>query len=130
MDEPDELDPVSVLGDVEEGAVDLLGGGTVGAAGSTGRILGEAEGDVVRSRSVPPTWSLLSVHPASTEAPSARTQKPVSNFFIVIPPHGFHPWQRAAMGVPPNRRLGYAERLTVGGQAGRMRRQSVKENSQ
>jgi hypothetical protein len=43
----DELDPVSVLGDVEEGGVELLGGGTVGAAGSTGRMLGEAEGDVV-----------------------------------------------------------------------------------
>ena len=85
-----ELDPGSVLGDVEAGGVELLGGGTVGVAGSTGRmlgrVLGEAEGDVVLSRSVPPTRSLLSVQPASTQAPSARTQKPVSNLFIVVPP--------------------------------------------
>jgi hypothetical protein len=67
---------------VEEGVVDRLGGGVVE---SPGRVPGDAEGDV-RSASVPPTRSLLSVHPASTPAPSARTQKPVSNLFIVVPP--------------------------------------------
>src|SRR4029077_7067112 len=77
-------------------------------------MLGEAEGDVVRSRSVPPTRSLRSVQPASTEAPSARTQKPVSNFFIVVLLMGFDPRGRAAMGGPPARRLRYAERLAVG----------------
>jgi hypothetical protein len=47
-------------------------------------VSGDAEGEgagVTRSRSV--TRSLLSVQPAITPAPSARTQNPVSNFFIV-----------------------------------------------
>jgi hypothetical protein len=84
------VDPESVLGAdvVAEDSEELLGGaGGVGCAvaESLGSVLGEAEGDV-RSRSVPPTRSLLSVQPASTAVPSASTQKPVSNFFIVVPP--------------------------------------------
>jgi hypothetical protein len=110
-DELDELDPVSVLGDVD-GLVELRGGGGVGAAGLLGRRSGDAEGDV-RSRSVPPTRSLLSVQPASTPAPSARTHTPVSSFFMVVPPRGFDPRARGAMGVPPTARLRYAERLAA-----------------
>jgi hypothetical protein len=112
---------------VEEGVVDRLGG-VVGVVGSLGRVPGEAEGDV-RSASVPPTRSLLSVHPASTPAPSARTQKPVSNLFISYLPRGFDPRGKAAMGVPPGHGLRYAEPWASGAVA-RTRRHTVKESSQ
>ena len=72
--------PVSVLGEdvVAEDSEEPLGGGGAGVAvESLGRMLGEAEGDV---------RSLLSVQPASTPTASARTPKPVSNFFIMVPP--------------------------------------------
>jgi len=113
---------------------DAGGGGVVGVAGvigSEGRVPGEAEGEVVRSRSVPPTRSLLSVHPASTPAPSARTHRPVKNLFIVVPPSRIRfPLGRAARGVPPERGLRYAGRQAVGGEVVRTRRHTVKESSQ
>jgi hypothetical protein len=89
------VDPGSVLGEdvVADDSEELLaggGGGVVVVVDSlrvveSMRVSGEAEGDV-RSRSAPPTRSLRSVHPASTPTPSTRTQKPVSNFFILVPP--------------------------------------------
>jgi len=50
-------------------------------------VLGDADGagaGVTRSRSE--TRSLRSVQPATRPAPSTRTQTPVSNFCIVVPP--------------------------------------------
>ena len=72
-------------------------------------VLGDAEG-TTRSRSV--TRSLLSVQPARTPTPRARTQTPVSHFFIVdTSVVDSNPARTAAMGVPVTGGLRYAERL-------------------
>jgi hypothetical protein len=118
----DVLEPVLApggveLGEVEDDAdesVELLGGGVVRTVESlrvveSVRVLGDAEG-ATRSRSV--TRSVLSVQPASTPAPSAITQNPVSNLLIVVPPWLIRPEWCAAMGVPPDRCMGYAGRPT------------------
>jgi hypothetical protein len=95
LDELDVADPgsvpgVDVVADDSEEVLAGGGGGVVVVVDSlrvveSMRVSGEADGDT-RSRSAPPTRSLLSVQPASTPTPRARTQKPVSNFFIVVPP--------------------------------------------
>jgi hypothetical protein len=96
LDELEVDDPGAVLGeddvaDDSEEAAGGAGGGVVVVVVDSLRVVesvrvsGDAEGEgVIRSRSV--TRSLLSVQPASTPTPSARTAKPVSNFFIVVPP--------------------------------------------
>jgi hypothetical protein len=99
LEELDVAEPLSVLGEevVADDSEELrAGGGGVGVAGGVDvvdsdrvvesiRVSGDAEGEgATRSRSV--TRSVLSVQPASTPTPRARTQKPVSNFFIVVPP--------------------------------------------
>jgi hypothetical protein len=101
VEELDELDPASLLGalDVAEDSDELLAGGVAGGllrvvdsvrVVESTRVSGDADGPgTTRSRSV--TRSVLSVQPASTPAPSASTQKPVSNLFIVVPPRGFVP---------------------------------------
>jgi len=110
-------DPGSVLV-VADDSEELLaggGGGVVVVVDSlrvveSMRVSGEADGDT-RLRSAPPTRSLLSVQPASTPTPRARTQKPVSNFFIVVPPWWIRIRRgRTAMEVPPERGLRYAVR--------------------
>jgi hypothetical protein len=94
LDELEVADPVSVLGDdvVADDCEELLAGGGAGAGVGvvvvvdslrvveSTRVSGDADG-ATRSRSV--TRSVLSVQPASRPTPSARTQKPVKNFFIV-----------------------------------------------
>jgi len=128
-------EPPSVLGEdvVADDSEELRAGGAgAGVAGGVDvvdsdfvvesiRVSGDAEG-ATRSRSV--TRSVLSVQPASTPTARARTQKPVSNFFIVVPPWWIRIRRgRGAMEVPPERGLRYAERLAKPGHM-------VKENSQ
>jgi hypothetical protein len=96
VDELDVVDPELLPGDdvVADDSEELLGGEAGGVVVvvvdslfvvESTRVSGDAEGEgTTRSRSV--TRSVLSVQPASTPTPSARTQKPVSNFFIVVPP--------------------------------------------
>lgn len=88
---PVEGAPGGVVVDVAEDSDELLGGGVVRVVDSL-RVVesirvfgvpGDADG-ATRSRSV--TRSVLSVQPASTPAPSATTQNPVSNLLIVVPP--------------------------------------------
>ena len=137
LEELDVVEPPSVLGEdvVADDSEELRAGGAgAGVAGGVDvvdsdfvvestRVSGDAEGEgTTRSRSV--TRSLLSVQPARTPTPRARTQTPVSHFFIVDPSVvGSNPARRGAMGVPLTRGLRYAERLAKPGH-------TVKENSQ
>jgi hypothetical protein len=134
VDELDVVDPELLPGDdvVADDSEELLGGEAGGVVVvvvdslrvvESTRVSGDAEGEgTTRSRSV--TRSVLSVQPASTPTPSARTQKPVSNFFIVVPPVvDSNPWVVAATGVPPTGGLLYAGRLA------RRKSHRVKENS-
>ena len=117
FDELEVDDPGSVPeeDDVAEDSEDALGGAGGGVVVvvvdslrvvESIRVSGDAEG-ATRSRSV--TRSVLSVQPASTPMPRARTQKPVSNFFIVVPPWWIRIRRgRTAMEVPPERGLRYA----------------------
>jgi uncharacterized protein len=107
------LDPVlDVVSDGVEGTGDgdvAGGGGGIVRVVSRGPVLGDAEG-AGRVWSVSLTRSLRSVHPASTPVPSAMTQTPVSNLFIVVPPRGFDPRDENATGVPRTAGLRYARR--------------------
>jgi hypothetical protein len=121
LDELDVVEPGLVLGDgvVADESEELDAGGDAGGVVVVVVVVdslrvvvsGDAEGEgagVTRSRSE--TRSLRSVQPASTPTPSAKTQNPVSNFFIV--PDllvDSNPGPAGAMGVPPTRPLGYAE---------------------
>jgi hypothetical protein len=136
LEELDVADEPSVLGAdvVADDSEELFAGGAGAGVGEVvvvvvdsdrvvveSLVLGDAEG-TTRSRSV--TRSLLSVQPAKTPTPRARTQTPVSHFFIVdTSVVDSNPARRAAMGVPVTGGLRYAGRLAKPGHI-------WKENSQ
>ena len=83
-------------------------------------VPGDADG-VPGAFSRSETRSLRSVQPATRPAPNTRTQTPVSNFCIVVPPQMIRTRvggcnqgaAEPAPGVPPTRRLRYAQRSSA-----------------